>query len=397
MRVFVRHRDPGRSPVEMVERKGVGHPDTICDALAEEFSLALSRFYVQRCGAIAHHNVDKVLLRAGSSAPRLGGGRLEEPIEIWLAGRATTRLRGTEVPVGDLAREACEAWLGANLRHLDARRDVRLHCVVRPGSSELVELFGSGQRVALANDTSLGVGFAPLTPLESAVLAVERALRAAGTGGSRPMLGDDVKVMGTRCDERVELTVACAMVDRYLPDVAAYRAACEAAGRIARDAAERASGSAVEVSLNAADDPESGRIYLTVSGTSAECGDDGEAGRGNRANGLITPYRPMTLESVAGKNPISHVGKLYNLAADRIARELVQELPDVVGAEVFLVSRIGRPVTEPAVIDVVLASGDGRPVAELRPAAEQIARAQLAALDRLWIELIEHRAGPVIF
>jgi S-adenosylmethionine synthetase len=150
------------------------------------------------------------------------------------------------------------------------------------------------------------------------------------------------------------------------------------------------------VALNAADDPASGRIYLTVSGTSAECGDDGEAGRGNRANGLITPYRPMTLESVAGKNPISHVGKLYNLAADRIAQALVREIPEIASAEVYLVSRIGHPVTEPALVDLALAGRDGRLAVELRARAEELARAQLTALDRLWIELLERRAGPVI-
>jgi S-adenosylmethionine synthetase len=396
MRIFVRERAQERAPVEMVERKGVGHPDTICDALAEEFSLALSRFYAERCGAIQHHNVDKVLLRAGRSSPRLGGGRIDEPIEIYLAGRATTRVGGIEVPVEDLAREACETWLGGHLRHLDARRDVRLHCVVRPGSAELVELFGARKQIALANDTSLGVGFAPLTPLESAVLAVERALYTAGRRGEEPALGEDVKVMGTRCEGRFELTVACAMVDRHLPDVAAYRAACEAAQRIAGRAAAGALGSETGVALNAADDPASGRIYLTVSGTSAECGDDGEAGRGNRANGLITPYRPMTLESVAGKNPISHVGKLYNLAADRIAQALVREIPEIASAEVYLVSRIGHPVTEPALVDLALAGRDGRLAVELRARAEELARAQLTALDRLWIELLERRAGPVI-
>jgi S-adenosylmethionine synthetase len=242
--------------------------------------------------------------------------------------------------------------------------------------------------VALANDTSLGVGFAPLTPLEMAVLAAERALNSAELKRSHPALGEDVKVMGTRREGRSELTVACAMVDRYLADVPGYLTACESAQRAVADAVRESLGTSARVVVNAADEPESGRLYLTVTGTSAECGDDGEAGRGNRANGLITPYRPMTLESVAGKNPISHVGKLYNVAAGQIARALVAELADAASAEVYLVSRIGHPVTEPELVDIALCTREGASWAELAPRAEELARDAISRIDRLWEQLL---------
>ena len=72
-----------------VERKGLGHPDTICDAVSEAASLALSRAYLERCGRVLHHNVDKVLLRGGTARPAFGGGEVLEAIEIYIAGRAT--------------------------------------------------------------------------------------------------------------------------------------------------------------------------------------------------------------------------------------------------------------------------------------------------------------------
>jgi S-adenosylmethionine synthetase len=396
MQISIRALDRPAAPVEMVERKGLGHPDTICDALAEEFSLLLSRFYLARCGRIQHHNVDKVLLRAGRSSPRLGGGSVDEPIEIFLAGRATTRFGGVQVPVDDLAHEACEGWLARHLRHLDVQRHVRVRCLVHPGSAELVELFGAGSAVALANDTSLGVSFAPHTPLERAVLAAERALNSAAARREQPALGEDVKVMGTRRGERCELTVAVALVDRHLPDRAAYRAAVEAARRIAGDAARALLPGELPVAVNAADDPARDRLYLTVTGTSAECGDDGQTGRGNRANGLITPYRPMTLESVAGKNPISHVGKLYNLAAAEVAEGLVAALPELASVEVYLVSRIGHPITDPPLVDVALAAREGRPVSELAPRVESFVRSAVADLDRLWERILAGRIGVVI-
>jgi S-adenosylmethionine synthetase len=417
MELVVRQREASAHPVEMVERKGLGHPDTICDALAEELSRALSRFYLERFGAIQHHNVDKVLLWAGRSRPRLGGGTLEAPIEIFLAGRATTRLGGVDVPVADLAHAACEAWIERHLRYVDPRRDVRLHCLVRPGSSELVELFAGGPRsgrlpsarpwsarlpsarpwsarlpsarwhAALANDTSLGVGFAPLTPLEAAVLAAERALNSEGTRRAHPALGEDVKVLGVRRGATAALTVACAMVDRHLPDVSAYLAAREAAARCAGCAAQPAFGRDVTVVVNAADDPARERLYLTVTGTSAESGDDGQAGRGNRANGLITPYRPMTLESIAGKNPVSHVGKLYNVAAQQIAQSLVAAIPELAAAEVYLASRIGQSVTAPALVDVALTPREGD-VSALAPRAEALVRDAIGRIDELWHDLV---------
>ncbi len=99
--------------------------------------------------------------------------------------------------------------------------------------------------------------------------------------------------------------------------------------------------------MNAADPAshsDAGDVFLTVTGTSAEAGDDGEVGRGNRTCGLITPYRSITLEAAAGKNPVSHVGKLYNLVASRIAAAITAEIPDVPDAACVLVSQIGRPV-----------------------------------------------------
>jgi S-adenosylmethionine synthetase len=114
-----------------------------------------------------------------------------------------------------------------------------------------------------------------------------------------------------------------------------------------------------------------------VTGTSAESGDDGEVGRGNRASGLITPYRPMTMEAVAGKNPVTHVGKIYNIVASRIAAAAVTECPGVTGAECLMVSGIGRSVSDPRVVDlrvVVEASAD---LSRLRPHLHDIVAGSL--------------------
>jgi S-adenosylmethionine synthetase len=241
--------------------------------------------------------------------------------------------------------------------------------------------------VPLANDTSFGAGFAPLDRLERAVLAVGQRLAASDTHAAHPEIGDDIKVLGARSGERLELIVACALVGRHVRDLADYFARKDGVRRLALAAAREAAGGDIEVTVNAADGESSDSIYLTVTGLSAEAGDDGQVGRGNRVNGLITPYRPMSLEAAAGKNPISHTGKLYNLLAERIARQAA-ELEGVDEAYCYLLSRIGAPVSEPQLADIGLRLADPGMLDALRPPAAKIVRAQLRAAPQLWRELL---------
>ena len=155
---------------------------------------------------------------------------------------------------------------------------------------------------------------------------MERSLNSSATKSAHPAIGSDVKVMGVRNRDRIKLTVGCAFVGRHLASVDDYVRAKDAVASIAIEAARQTSPLEVEVVVNGADDMAQGDIFLTVTGTSAEAGDDGEVGRGNRANGLVTPYRLMTMEAAAGKNPVSHVGKLYSLLAGRAAEALVAEV-----------------------------------------------------------------------
>jgi S-adenosylmethionine synthetase len=128
-----------RMDFEVVERKGAGHPDSVCDSLADAVSRSLSGYYLQHFGRILHHNVDKILLAGGSSAPKFGGGQITRPIRIFLAGRATHSVRGKEIPVADLAIAASRQWLTQQFPGLSATK-IELECVIRPGSSELVDL-----------------------------------------------------------------------------------------------------------------------------------------------------------------------------------------------------------------------------------------------------------------
>lgn len=384
---------PDARPVEVVERKGLGHPDTICDAIAEHICVRLCRLYQGRFGVILHHNVDKVLLRGGSARPAFGGGEVLEPIELYLAGRATSEFRGERIAVDEIAVEACRDWLQTYIPRLAEGRGVKIIPLLRPGSGDLTSLFARGTTTPLSNDTSCGAGFAPLSDLERVVLEVERTLNRAETRRLHPEIGHDIKVMGVRQGSRIRLTVGCAFVSRFVTDIDDYREKRENVVRLVLDAAQRVTSLEVQAAVNVADDLDRGDVYLTVTGTSAEAGDDGEVGRGNRANGLITPYRPMTLEAVAGKNPVSHVGKLYNLAAGRIATALVDRIDAAREATCVLVSEIGRPVNDPEIADVELGLAPHHTGDDLEPSVRAVIIEELARLDDLRDALLDGRVG----
>lgn len=390
---------PADREVEVVERKGRGHPDTICDGMAERLSRELCRFYEQEFGRPLHHNVDKVLLRAGVGRPEPGGGELEEPVEVHLSGRVTHEFRGHNVPVEQILRETCRDWVDENLHAADPDEHFRFHNLLRPGSPDLVQLFDrqfrEGRR--LANDTSVGTGYAPRDVLEEVVVDVERRLSSDRVTGRYPGLGEDVKVSGVRRGDAIELTVACAVIGRHTPTLERYERTKRRAAELAREAAREHTGGELEVEVNTADRVEEGEVYLTVIGTSADGGDDGQTGRGNRVGGLITPYRPMVMEAPAGKNPVSHPGKLYPVAANRISRRVAGCCPGIEAAECYLQSRIGQPLEEPQLAEVRLHTETGCAAEDYRSRVEEVAEEELGRLENVWREILEGELGVALF
>jgi len=375
---------------EIVERKGIGHPDTICDYLAENLSRELCLWYLREYGAVMHHNVDKALLVGGVARAEFGGGEVIEPIEIYLVGRAILEKDGKRLDVHDLAVESAKRWLRENIKNLDVERHVVIHTKIKPGSRDLVELFERFQKkgeVPLANDTSFGVGYAPLDSLERAVFEAERFLNSEEMKKEHPEIGEDIKVMGVRIRDKFRLTIALAFVGKYIKDIQDYFQKKEEIRKKVKERVEALISKEVDIFINTADSRENNSVYITVTGTSAEQGDDGQVGRGNRVNGLITPYRPMSLEAAAGKNPISHIGKIYNRVANLIAQRVVEEVEEVEEAYCYIVSQIGKPINEPQVLDVsVRTKKDLKSLEEL---VRKIAQEELDKMPEVWKGFVE--------
>src|SRR5713101_6868017 len=346
---------------EIVERKGIGHPDSVADGLAEIVSRALSKMYLQRFGRILHHNTDQVEVVGGQSAPKFGGGVFLEPAYILLVGRATTMVNGERLPYRTVAIQAAHDYLTTNCTNLNVDADVTLDCKIGQGSVDLRGLYDTQKH--LING-----------PLKKDLKEV----------------GQDIKVMGVRHDDAMRLTVAAAFVDKYVPDKDHYRSVVEELRERLLDNAVKFTDRTVKVDINTGDNYDAGIFYLTVTGLSWENGDDGSVGRGNRVSGLITPYRPMSMEAAAGKNPVTHVGKLYNLLsfeiADRIVKEHAGKVKEV---WVRIVSQIGKPIDEPQAATAQIIPEKGTHLSSIVKDAEVLIDEELEKIYKLTERIVD--------
>jgi S-adenosylmethionine synthetase len=376
--------------IELVERKGIGHPDSVADALAEEVSKALCKMYKKEFGTVLHHNTDETQIAAGQANPKFGGGNIVDPSYILLVGRATTNITDPKskeirsLPCKPVALAAARNYLKKTFPNLDVDSEVVLDARLGQGSDDLRGVYKSSK--VLANDTSFGVGYAPYSITDRLVLTTEEYINGK-MKDILPETGQDVKVMASRVGNDITMTVACAMVDKYIDDLDHYKSAIEQMYDKVNEHALDVIGDEkinFKLEINTGDDYDRGVIYLTCTGLSQEMGDDGSVGRGNRCNGLITPYRPMSMEATSGKNPITHIGKIYNVMSKLIAEDVAQKVSPEVEVRVRILSQIGKPVSEPLNCNVQLVSAtEDKKLAQWKQEAESIAYDWLDNVDKV--------------
>ena len=345
MNLSLTKRAPYAPKLEFVERKGLGHPDTICDHLAEQLARQLARDYELHTGAVRHFNVDKAILASGAVDIGYGGGSHRKASRLVLVGKASTAFDWKP------DSEALAVEYHARLMDLlpDAEPEAfTVEVWLNESSDDLAAIVHAETVAPLANDTSFAVVSMPRSVLESTVHAIETSLNDPAHRAIAPV-GRDIKVMGARTGDDITITVACPIMATKVQNRSEYDVAVDEVQTFAERVGSETAGRAVSVQVNQADQEDS--VYLTLSGTSAEAGDDGQVGRGNRFGGLITPYRPMSLEAAAGKNPAAHVGKTYHAIGYDISQRLIAET-EATEATIRLLSSIGHPVTEPQVVHI---------------------------------------------
>jgi len=397
--------DISRQKLEVVERKGLGHPDTLADGLAEAISRDFSNYCLQNFGYILHHNCDKTSILGGTAIVRFGGGEITSPITVNVNGRFSTRLGEMEIPYLEIIRQSSRAYLQTILQNIDPEKDLHIHTRLStapsPGFVEIqhpdeasrkywftprgIEDLSELKRLH-ANDTSCGVGYAPLSPLEMFVLKIERELNSKLYKKEHPYVGTDIKIMGVRYANHIGITACVPLIAKHVESIDAY---LEGLRQVQRDIVELSPiGYDTSVSLNTRDNLERPELYLTVTGSSIESGDEGVVGRGNRINGLITPMRLMSIEGVCGKNPVYHVGKLYNVLADMIAHKLHLITGNSYG--VVIVSQSGRDLKDPWVVLVLQDAHDNEPVID-KPIAARCIDEVFDQLDQIRMDILSQR------
>ena len=370
--------------VEIVERKGKGHPDFMCDALMEAVSIALCREYKKTFGTILHHNIDKGLLAAGRTVIEFGGGKLIKPMELIIGDRATFSAGGRKIPVREIAVQAAREWIRQNLRFVGPDIHVRYRTVLAPGSEELTDIFLRPGEVHGANDTSALIGYYPLSPTEEVVLALEQHLNSKAFKQKYPETGEDIKVMGLRTGADLDLTVAMPLISAFIKSEDEYFRKKEISTKAIRKFLRQYRAFRdITVNLNTLDQRGRGLggIYLTLLGTSAEGADSGQVGRGNRVNGLISVNRPMGTEAAAGKNPVSHVGKIYNLLAHKTAEKIFRQTDGIQEVYVLLLSRIGSPVNKPHMATAQVLPMKGVRLKDISPDVTAILEKELSEIS----------------
>ena len=337
---------------EIVERKGIGHPDTICDLVMNQISVDLSKLYLKETGAIQHHNMDKALLVAGQSESNFGGGKIIKPMKMVLGDRATFDIGERKLPIGDFAIQTAKKWFEKNLRFVNDEH-VEYQVEIGVTSKELQSIFENTKSFA-ANDTSVLVGYAPFTETESIVLNTEQHINSKQFKDNFPESGEDVKVMGFRDSNHVDLTIATAFVDRFISSENQYFQRKDEMLQEINEFLKKNYSMKVTTNMNCLDSKNRGMsgLYLTVLGTSADSADSGQVGRGNMTSRVISPGRPAGSEATAGKNPVSHIGKIYNALSFKIANEIHTKVSGLDEVCVWMYNVIGRPVNDPKAVIV---------------------------------------------
>ncbi len=335
---------------EIVERKGIGHPDTICDLVMDKVSIELSKLYLKETGAIQHHNMDKTMLVAGNTEIQFGGGKVIKPMKLIVGDRVTFLSDDHNVPIGDFVISTAKSWFEDNLRNIKDQH-IEFQLELGQSSRKLQSIF-KNPKTFVSNDTSALVGYAPFTKTESIVLETEQYINSEKFKDEFPAAGEDVKILGFRNGDLLDLTIAIAFVDKYVRSVEDYFTKKHQMLEAINEFARKGTDLKIHSAINCLDDQNKGMdgIYLTVLGTSADHADSGEVGRGNKANRVISVSRPAGAEAIAGKNPVSHIGKIYNTLSFKLADQIYQKVPDLDEVFVWMYNVIGRPVNDPKIV-----------------------------------------------
>jgi len=371
--IFVINESFKEKIYEFVERKGVGHPDSLADALAEKLSSEYSMYTLKRYGAILHHNFDKVGLLGGSSSVCFGKGYMTKPIRVLLNGRLSTKFGKEKIPFKNLLTKWVEEFFSEKLPIINIKKDLEIHFNLSnqssPGKTNEIESEKGTRKYwfeprnlndlqelkkLLANDTSLGVGYAPYSDLEKLILEIESKLNSNQYKTTNGWIGSDIKILGFRFEDDFYITMCIPQIANFVKNIDKYKKNLEKSKKDIYKISKKYPIKNFGLYINTRDNYNTCELYLTAIGSSIESGDEGLVGRGNRINGVISPDKPLNIEAACGKNPVYHIGKIYSLIANEIAKKIYKKFK--IYNKIYLASQSGRNLLDPWFIVIVVPS-----------------------------------------
>lgn len=358
----------------MVETKGKGHPDNICDTLAEKISANYSKYCLENYGMILRHMIDKLSILGGGTKVKFNGGEMISPIKILVNGRFTDRYNNQKIDYMKIVNEIIKKYFHELFPMIDIEKDLLIidntHHNEGPGvvynddnttKSERAKFFEvvNDEDVTKhnnhnrCNDTSTTVSYYPMSKLEKTVLNIEQLLNSNNYKKVKPWVGNDIKVMGMRKDKKIEITSCVPLISKYVRDIDDYKEKLsEIKKDIENEIKKQFKNCDVIVYLNTRDDYENNDLYMTLTGSAVESGDEGAVGRGNRSRGVIPFSRNFSMEAACGKNPVYHTGKLFTAIGDIISQKIYEKYK--VENIVYCTSKMGDSINNPWNISVEL-------------------------------------------
>lgn len=359
---------------EVVETKGKGHPDNICDTLAEKISANYSKYCVEHYGVILRHMIDKLSILGGGSKVYFGKGEMIAPIRLLINGRFTDRYKNEKIDYMKIVTETIKEYFKQLFPLLDTDKYLLIidntHHNEGPGVVYNNDETSKNERIKFfevtdekdfkrhnnhykCNDTSTTVSYYPMSDLEQTVLDIEQTLNSFEYKTDNPWVGNDIKVMGMRKHNKIEITSCIPLISLYVSDINDYKEKIvKLKLEIEKIVRNHFKDNELSIYLNTRDNYEKNDLYLTAIGSAVESGDEGSVGRGNRSRGVIPFCRNFSMEAACGKNPVYHTGKLFTAIGDRISKKIYDKYN--VENVVYCTSKMGDEICNPWNVSVEL-------------------------------------------
>ncbi len=345
------HRDPSSGVFEVVERKGIGHPDSLADALANEVSLVYSKRCLEIFGVILHHNVDKLYIGAGHYKNDYGICERLSPVIVRVNGRISSVFGDTNLDIEQLQVSAVRNYMCKVMPTMtsddliiepNATQHTKVPYWFRPRNLGDIPDATNPK----ANDTSVCIGYWPPTPAESLAYQLERYFWTEVSGYTVPRfaeIGQDVKVMVVRNSNHIEATLCVPAMSLFTASYEAYRKLMTEHEKNLQFLADTLLADSELQSIVRINPYQ--KQYMLGLGSCIECGEEGIVGRGNNINGIISTHRIHTFESWAGKNPVYHTGRVYGYMTAKLARSISEQFS--VKCTITAITRCGDSLFPP--------------------------------------------------